>query len=164
MFQNIKDLLDKLKLIKEAVSTGNIDKIGDAIEEVSKLIGFGQYGVSIDDIMDAVVVGDWAKAAYSLGTLIQTISAQLPGPTSKPVVHGFSFDAVPTMGSPNSLTPALDKMIFNLELAQSTMTNGVDGGEPPTELPIGFYILMGQVGLELFKIWRKRREDKKAVT
>lgn len=150
MFKNLQELLGKLKSIRDAISSGDLDKIGDLLEEVSKLIGFGQYGTLVDDMLDAIVVKNYAKMLHTTGSLLQTVSVNLPDGQSTP--QGFGFDAVPTAG--HSECPKLDSLIQNLEIYCSSLSIA-STTSTPTQLPLQAYILICQTVFELFRILRK---------
>lgn len=162
MFSNIKDLLAKLKLIKEAITTQDLDKIGDVIEEASKLLGYAAYGAGIDDLFDAIAQKNWKLAGNAVGDLIKLISNNLP-PT---LVDGGGVFGTPLTSTTGSECPALDAAINVLTAldAQPSLLTTAQGSDlaidPKTGLPIQVWILIAQVGFELFKIIRERRKNK----
>lgn len=166
MFQNIKDLLAKLKLVQEAIKTKNLDKIGDVIEEVAKLLGYGAYGVLTDDILDAINAKDWPKLGNAVGDMIKLVANNITPFVPVPNPLGNAFGTPLTSTTDISPCPNLDVAISVLEgmdQGKTTFThNGANAGpiDPKTGLPIGVWILLGQAAFEIFKIWREHRKNK----
>jgi hypothetical protein len=171
MFPNISDLLNKLKTIKEAIKTGSLDKIGDVIEDFSKLFGYAAYGIVTDDFLDALAEKNYKKAGNAVGDLIKLISENLPSGNILWVTPPSSADfGVPltTTGTieDQSATPHLDKAIAALSAYETdpevfkTMAGPGATVDPKTGLPIAVWILIAQAGFELFKIIRERRKAK----
>ena len=168
MFSNIKDLLAKLKLIKEALSTGDLDKIGDVIEQAGILLGYAAYGAGIDDLMDAIAQKNWKLAGNAVGDLIKLISNNLPS-----IITNGDGAAIGMFGTPltaltasSSMCPCTDDAIMVLTAfdEQPTLLTTAQASDvvidPKTGLPIAVWIMIAQAAFEVFKIIRERRKNK----
>lgn len=157
MFKNLSEILAQLKLLREVIATKDLNKIGDLLEVVSKLIGYGDFGVTGDDILDAIAERNWSKVLFSVGTLMQQISTKLPN--GQPV--NFGFQGILTGGTlVSNDASALDKAISTCEnLERQTMA----ADAPPTDLPISVWIMIAQGvfqgGMFMFKLWRERQKN-----